>query len=208
MAPSVRNNQMRSVATLLIFVIVLTMSLAGCETVSEHRQTALGAGAGAAAGAVLGGLIGRNTTGVVVGGLLGALAGGAIGNYLERQDRDRTQAATEAGYQPDQGNIIRIDRVQTSPASIRPGDTVNLLATYTILTPNDQQIIVRETREVRHDGRLVANPTTEFQRTNGTFTSALPIRLPRAARPGTYDVTMTVEVGDLTSRGTSTFSVR
>ena len=39
----------------------------------------------------------------------------------------------------------------------------------------------RETREVRHDGKLVVNQSTEFQRANGTFTSALPItRPPRA----------------------------
>jgi hypothetical protein len=31
--------------------------------------------------------------------------------------------------QPEDGNVVRIDRVQTDPAQIRRGETVNLLAT-------------------------------------------------------------------------------
>lgn len=198
---------MRSMAAVLAIVMVLAVGLTGCETVRDNPKTTIGAGAGAAGGAVVGGLIGRNTTGVVVGGLLGALAGGAIGQYLDRQDKPREQAVRDTGYTPAQGNLVRVERVQASPTQVRAGQSVNLMATYTVLSPQSQAVTVRETREVRHDGVLVANPTTEFQRDDGTFTSALPITLPRNAARGTYEVTTTVTAGDRVSRGSSTFSV-
>ena len=199
---------MRYVSTLLVLVLVVALGTAGCETISDHPKTAIGAGAGAAGGALVGGLISRNTTGVVVGGLLGGLAGGGIGYYLERQDRTATQAVADTGYTPAQGNLVRVDGVQANPAQIRPGQTVNLTTTYTVLTPQaGQSHAVRETREVRHAGVLVANPTTEFSRMNGTFTSALPLTIPATAKRGTYEVTTTVATGELLSRASTSFTV-
>lgn len=191
----------------LAAVLSASGALGGCETIRENPKTSIGAGAGAAAGGVAGGLIGRDTTGVVVGGLLGGLAGGAIGYYLERQDRTRTQAASEVGYNPAQGTVVRVEQVQANPGSVRAGQTVNIVATYTVLTPQGDQVAVRETREIRHNGALVANPTTEFSRTDGTFTSALPITLPANAGGGVYEVTTTVAVGDRVSRGSTNFRV-
>lgn len=198
---------MRSVATVLVVVLLASLGLSGCETVQEHQKTAIGAGAGAVGGALLGGLIGRSTTGVVVGGLLGALAGGAIGYYMDRQDKDRSSAASDSGYNPAQGTVVRVDRVLTEPGQLRAGETLNVGTTYTVITPVDRSLAVRETREIRYGGALVANPTTEFTRTNGAFTSALPITLPKSAGRGTYEVTVTVAAGDRLSRGTTTFTV-
>jgi surface antigen len=199
---------MRYVSSLLILVLLVSLGSAGCAMVSEHEKTAIGAGAGAAGGAVLGGLMSRSTSGVVVGGLLGALVGGAVGYYLERQDRTRAEAVSASAYDPARGNLVRVERARAEPAQLRPGDVVNLVATYTVLTPTaDQTVAVRETREVRHGGVLVANPTTEFSRPNGTFTSALPITLPATADRGVYEVTTTVSVGERVSRGMTTFTV-
>jgi hypothetical protein len=89
------------------------------------------------------------------------------------------------------------------------GGTVNLLVTYTVLLPQaDRAVAVRETREVRHNGALVANPTTQFQRQGGTFTSAMPVTLPSTAGRGLYEVTTTVTEGDYLSRGVATFQVQ
>ncbi|MBI2527111.1 MAG: hypothetical protein HYV93_14150 [Candidatus Rokubacteria bacterium] len=200
---------MRVTASLMVVVLALTLGLSGCETIQEHPKAAVGAGAGVAAGALLGGLIGRNTTGVVVGGLLGGLAGGAIGHYLDRQDRTRAQAVAATGYNPAQGNLVRVEQVQVTPNPVSVGGTVNLLVTYTVLLPQaDRAVAVRETREVRHNGTLVANPTTDFQRQGGSFTSALPVALPRTAGRGLYEVTTTVTAGDRLSRGITTFQVQ
>jgi|ERR1051326_5850575 hypothetical protein len=199
---------MRQLSLLLVLILMVSLGSAGCATVTEHEKTTIGAGAGAAGGALVGGLISRNTTGVVVGGLIGALAGGGIGYYLERRDATRPQAIAATGYSPAQGNLVRVDSVQADPTQVRPGQTVNLAITYTVLTPNaDQSYLVRETREVRHDGVLVANPTTEFYRSNGAFTSALPITLPATAGRGAYEVTTTVSIADRLSHGGTTFSV-
>ena len=200
---------MRPIAGVLILVLVSAVGLGGCATVQENPQAAIGAGVGAAGGALLGGLIGRNTTGVVVGGLLGGLAGGAIGHYMDRQDKSAAQARADAGYQPSQGIVVRVDGGQADPSAVAPGGTVRLATTYTVLAPNpSQSVTVNETREVRYNGALVANPTTAFTRTSGTFTSALPVTLPANAGRGAYEVTTTVSVGDRTSRGISTFVVR
>lgn len=200
---------MRLMAGLLVVVLTATVGLAGCETIQENPKTSIGAGVGVAGGAVLGGLIGRDTTGVVVGGLLGGLAGGAIGYYLDRQDRTRAEAVHATAYNPAQGDVVHVERVQATPNPVSAGGTVNLVTTYTVLTPQaDRSVAVRETREVRHNGALVANPTTEFTRQGGTFTSAVPIILPRGAATGTYEVTITVAAGDRLSRGTTSFTVR
>jgi len=200
---------MRITSLVLAVVLVATLGLSGCATVQENPKTAIGAGAGAAGGALLGGLIGRSTTGVVVGGLVGALAGGAIGQYMDRQDKTAAQAKTDANYSPAQGIVVRVDSVQVDPTSVAPGGTANLGATYTLLAPaSTQNLTVRETREVRHNGVMVANPTTQFTRQSGTFTSALPVTLPAGAAKGTYEVLTTVMVGDRSSRGMSTFTVR
>lgn len=200
---------MRRIAGCLVIMLIATVGLSGCTTIQENPKTAIGAGVGAAGGAVVGGLIGQGTTGVVIGGLLGTLAGGAIGQYLDRQDRTRAQAAQATAYDPAQGDVVRVEQVQATPSPVSRGATVNLATTYTVLTPQaDRSVSVRETREVRHNGVLVANPTTEFARQGGTFTSAVPITLPTTAIVGTYEVTVTVAVGDRLSRGTTTFAVQ
>jgi surface antigen len=197
---------MRLIAGVLVVVLVSVGGLAGCETIQDNPKTSIGTGVGAAGGAVLGGLIGQGTTGVVVGGLLGGLAGGAIGYYLDRQDRTRAEAVVATAYDPAQGDVVRVERVEATPNPVSRGGTVNLVTTYTVLTPQaDQSVTVRETREVRHNGAPVANPTTEFTRQGGTFTSAVPITLPQGAGVGTYEVTITVAVGDRLSRGTTSF---
>src|SRR5262245_36044135 len=160
------------------------------ETIRSHPQTAAGVGVGAAGGAVVGGLAG-GTKGAVAGGLLGALAGGVIGNYIERREATVPQSASPppspagttvgvpgAASPPVNSNgaaVVRIDQVQAQPAAVRPGDTVSLNATYTVSTPSDQLMAVRETREVRLNGELVANPTVGVTRQTGTYSSALPI---------------------------------
>lgn len=196
-----------SLAALLLFTGALSSCESTPKTVSDHKDTAIGAGVGGASGAVIGGLAG-GTKGAIIGGLLGVLVGGAIGNYIERQDKDRAAAASTVGYQPSQGNVVRLESVQASPSIVRSGETVNLSSTYTILTPSNQTMTVQESREVRHDGALVANPTINTQRANGTFTSTVPITLPSNADKGTYDVTTTVAMGDRIARSMTTFTVQ
>jgi hypothetical protein len=201
------------------------------QTIRDHPQTAAGAGIGAAGGAVVGGLAG-GTKGAVVGGLLGALAGGAIGNYVERRETTPPQSGswpqTASAPQPASSPsstvstpgpaaprahtngavVVRMDQVQVQPALVRPGDTVTLNATYSVLSPPNQLVAVREIREIRLNGELVANPSVNAARQTGTYSTALPITIPATASIGKYEVTTTVASGDLRSTSTTSFSVQ
>lgn len=221
-----------------VAILGLAMSVAACstagqgsggglgesagQTIRDHPQTAAGAGVGAAGGAVVGGLAG-GTKGAVIGGLLGALAGGVVGNYVERREATLPQTAstppstagTTVGVpgpvlrtNTNGAAVVRVDQVGVQPSLLRPGDTVNLNATYTVLSPSEQLVAVRETREVRLNGELVANPTVEVARQTGTYSSALPITLPANAGTGRYEVTTTVVSGDRQSSSTTSFSVQ
>jgi FtsP/CotA-like multicopper oxidase with cupredoxin domain len=185
------------------------------QTIRDHPQTVAGAGVGAAGGAVVGGLAG-GTKGAVIGGLLGGLAGGAIGNYVERREAalpetvstPQTVSVPPSTTGTTGAAVVRVDQVHAQPLVVRPGDTVTLNATYTILSPLNQLVTVRETREVRLNGELVANPAVDVARQTGMYSSALPITLPTNARTGRYEVTTTVASGDRQSTSTTSFSVQ
>ena len=74
-----------------IFICALiVMLLTSCAT--EHKRTAVGAGAGAVIGGGLGAIIGHQTghagAGAAIGAATGALVGGGIGYYLDKQAKD------------------------------------------------------------------------------------------------------------------------
>ena len=110
------------------------------QTTRDDPKTATGAGVGAAGGAVVGGMAG-GTKGAIIGGLLGALTGGVIGNYMERREPGPSQSGSTStstsgttvgapGAPISQGNsksapVVRVDRVQAQPSSVRPGETVS-----------------------------------------------------------------------------------
>jgi len=199
----------RCLSIVLVVCAVGSLGLAGCETVQEHPKTAAGAGVGAAGGALAGGLIGHGATGAVVGGLLGAVAGGAAGNYLEHRDKTAQQAAADTNYNPSQGEVVRIDNVQAQPTAVPAGSPVNLQATYTVLTPNPgQQMTVQETRQVFHNGQLVANPSTTVNRAAGTYTSTIPITLPPNADKGAYQVTTIIAMNGQQTSGNTNFTIQ
>jgi outer membrane protein OmpA-like peptidoglycan-associated protein len=60
-------------------------------------RTAAGTGIGAIAGYLLGDLIGGNRTAAIIGAGIGALGGGAVGNYMDRQERRLRQQTAGTG---------------------------------------------------------------------------------------------------------------
>lgn len=71
-------------------LLVGAFALAGCETAQERPKTTGGAVIGAATGALIGSQVagrGNRTAGGFIGAAVGALAGGAIGNYMDEQER-------------------------------------------------------------------------------------------------------------------------
>ncbi|MCA9407265.1 MAG: NADP-dependent isocitrate dehydrogenase, partial [Candidatus Omnitrophica bacterium] len=70
-----------------IILIVLFLTLAGCETLDDNTKK--GAGIGALTGAALGGIIGHQDghgwEGALIGGAAGAVGGGLIGRQMEKK---------------------------------------------------------------------------------------------------------------------------
>ena len=85
---------------------LLLSTTAACVTdpdTGERRlsRTAIGAGAGAVGGYLLGDLIGgrRDRTERIIGTGVGALAGGAIGAYMDRQERELRERTAGTGVE-------------------------------------------------------------------------------------------------------------
>ena len=68
---------------------------------------------------------------------------------------------------------------------------------YAVLTPSkDTSINITETREITHNGQSVGNPQVGVERTAGTYTSTVPLKLPSNADKGVYIVRTTIQSGN------------
>ena len=208
-----------SVTLLAIFLPAL---MAGCASqtteqkggvLEEHKGATVGAGAGAVAGGVAGGVIGaqsgHTTAGIVIGALLGGLAGAAIGHYA--YDKKQTEAEAQKKYDYDynktQANLVRVESVSAVPSKVGRGDTVELVAKYTVLGPQGTSMDVTETREVRHEGTLEGKPQITVKREGGTYESKIPLGIPENAQPGQYTVITTVQSGTSSDSRETAFTV-
>lgn len=203
----------RQVLALVLAVVLVTVSTLGCasleEKVKEHPGTVVGAAAGAAGGLLLGGLIFRSVAGALAGGLIGTLAGGVIGNALESKKQDYDATAKAHDYTPKQGTKVRIEKVEAQPSTIRPGETVNLVVHYALLTPDpNREVSVTERREISMGGQLVGNPVLTVERKGGTWVSALPLTLPKTAEAGAYRVAVAVQADGGLDSATTAFTVK
>jgi hypothetical protein len=199
--------------TAVVVLIAFFSGIFGCASVpEEHKGAATGAGVGAATGAVAGALLGHHgakTEMAILGGLLGALAGGLIGHYAYDQKRTAEETDRKYGYSSSRGTRVVIESVSAVPKTVRPGDEVNLKATYAIMgVPNQREISVVETREIRHNGQLVGRPEVRVSQTGGTFDSSVPLTLPDRAERGKYVVLTTIQAGNTKDARETTFTVK
>ncbi|NIO04089.1 MAG: hypothetical protein GTN74_05585 [Proteobacteria bacterium] len=81
------------------------------------------------------------------------------------------------------------------PTQVKPGDEVELGATYALLSPSpDSDITTTEIREIRHEGELVGKPEVPVTRKGGTCLSKTPLLLPSNAKKGIHRVVTTTQV--------------
>jgi hypothetical protein len=118
----------------------------------------------------------------VVGTLAGALLGGAIGHFGYDQERTREQTAKDYSYKESQGTVLRIENLKATPATVRPGETVDLKMTYAVLhdSPNTK-VAVNEIREITFKGDLVGRPEVKVEHADGTYTTSVPLQVPPGA---------------------------
>jgi len=183
-----------SIAVILTFLV----GISGCASIpEEHKGAATGAGIGAATGAVAGALLGSSgakTEMAVVGGLLGALAGGAIGHYVYDQKRTKDETAKKYDYKPSDGTLTRIEEASVSPSVAKPGGKVEMNMTYAVLGVSaGKELAITEIREIRYQGELYGKPQVSVSRSDGTYSSSVPLTLPADAKKGKYSVVMTVQ---------------
>jgi hypothetical protein len=206
-------NRLKKVMAGMVAVIFLSGWTLSCarigETIRENPRTALGTTVGALGGAVIGGAVFDTASAAVLGGLLGGLAGGVVGRALERKDEDYASTARDYDYWRQRETLVRLEDIDADPARVVPADTVHLIARYALLPRDpDRAIKVTERWEIRHHGRVVGNPTISTERTGGTWSSAVPLTLPRVADDGVYHARVEVEAEGSVDRGTTTFVVR
>lgn len=197
-----------SIITILSFMIVLF----GCASIpEEHKGAATGAGIGAATGAVAGAVLagkGSGTEGAILGGLAGALIGGLVGHYAYDQKKTKDETAQKYGYQSSMGTMLRIEDVAAMPASVKPGDKVDLKVTYAVLEAADKDVNITETREIRMGNELVGKPEVSVTRRGGTYSSTVPLFLPSDAKSGTYTVVTSIQSQNAKDSKETVFTVK
>jgi hypothetical protein len=203
---------MRSKILSMIMSLVLLIGCLSCATLEEHKGAATGAAVGAAAGAVIGGVAGHDghkTETAIIGGLIGALIGGAVGHYAYDVKRNREETVQKYNYQSSSGPMIRIEEVSVVPDTVYPGDKVDLRATYAVLASDPNTVVnITEIREIRHDEELVGRPEVNVTRKGSTYSSNIPLFMPKDAKQGAYRVITTIQTQYAKDSRETTFYVK
>ena len=196
--------------SLCVSLLLFSLSCARVQDyVSENPRTAAGTGIGAAGGALLGGLVFDSAGAAVAGGLLGALAGGAVGNALESKHEDYAATAKDYNFRSGQKPVVRIEDVDADPSRLTSRDTVHLVVRYALL-PSDgnEKVKVTERWQITHNGKMVGDPVITMTRTGGTWSSAVPLRLPSNADDGVYRARVEVHAAGTVDQGSTTFTIQ
>jgi surface antigen len=194
-------------------IITLLMGILGCASIpEEHKGAATGAGIGAATGAVAGALLGSSgakTEMALLGGFLGALAGGLIGHYGYDQKKSKEETAKKYNYKTSKGVMVRVENADVVPANAKPGETVDIKMTYAVLGAEpSKELHITETREIKYKGEIFSKPKIQVTRTDGTYTSSVPITLPSDAKMGKYSVIVSVKTHGVSDAKETSFSVK
>ena len=196
------------IALVLCFTLV-SLSI-GCSSImEEHQGAAVGAGVGGAVGGIAGAVIGHGTGAVVAGALIGALVGGVVGHFAYDQHKTREETASTYKYNESKGTVLSIEKAFASPATVHPGDVVDLKVTYALITPSSgTKTKITEIREITYKGEMVGKPEVRVEHSDGTYTSTVPLRLPSSAAKGTYRVKTVVESQYAKDTRETTFTVQ
>jgi hypothetical protein len=129
--------------------------------------------------------------------------------YAYDLKRNRQETARVYDYQPSEGTLVRIEYTSVEPAKVKPGDKVELGATYALLSPSsDSDITTTEIREIRHEAELVGKPEVTVTRKGGTYFSKVPLLLPSNAKKGIYKVVTIIQVANAKDSSGTTFVVQ
>jgi len=204
----------------IALVVLLAVSLVGCATDSGYYDPARSAGAGAlggaATGAAVGSIIGAATghagtgawVGAATGGVLGGVGGTLYASHRNSEIRSSRAAAQAYQYRGD-GNVVNIDYAGATPATVHPGQQVNLGINYTVLTPSNAPVSLTVVREVHYGNTMVGPPhQISVTNSNGSYNDTTEFSLPGNAPPGSYTVVNRVTSNYGTAQKEAYFTVQ
>lgn len=194
----------KTIASILV-VSISGMQLGGCANMSQTEQ---GAGIGAIAGGMFGAAVSKNKgQGALIGAGLGALAGAAIGNYIDKQNATRAQAANKFSYDA-RSDKLEVESATVAPQTVSRGGTVDATVQYTALSPNTaEQVKLTETRTLVSGQDSIDLGRREIVRPQGTHTSTAKVSVPKDLPKGNYMLVTTISDGKNTKSARSMFSV-
>ncbi|MGL5112834.1 MAG: OmpA family protein [Flavobacterium sp.] len=147
---------MKKIGTLTLASLFLLGSLfTSCNAVKNANNTQKGAGIGVAAGAILGGILGNNlgrggnaALGAAIGAAVGGGAGALIGNKMDKQAREISQAIPGADVQRvGEGihltlneNSVRFDTNKSSLTAVAQANLDKLIPVFKEYGDTDIQI--------------------------------------------------------------------
>ena len=194
------------IAGVLVVSIVVTQ-LGGCASTGA-TQTQQGAAIGAVGGAALGAAVSKNKgKGALIGALIGLLAGAAIGNYMDKQDATRAEAARRYNYD-DRGNKLIVEAASVAPQAVARGGSFDSTVQYTTLSPNNaDQVKLTEVRTLVSEQETMDLGRREVVRPQGTHTSTAKVSLPKDLPKGTYTLVTTISDGNDTKTAKTPFAI-
>jgi hypothetical protein len=156
----------------------------------NRRQFLLGLSLVLVAGGVLGLSAARAQISV------GDLLTGKWGQYREDIRLNREDAVAKYSYCPTGGCLVRLESVEVVPVRARKGETLTLITSYTILTPEQVAIPVTVSREIFYQGKSLGKvKDIASRRLNGTWRHDIDFTLPANAAPGVYTLVTKVSTG-------------
>lgn len=198
---------MKKIVAGILVVSITAMQLGGCASTGA-TQTQQGAAIGAVSGAALGAAVSKNRgKGALIGAVIGLLVGAAIGNYRDKQDATRAEAARKYNYD-DRGNKLVVEAASVAPQAVSRGGTFESTVQYTTLSPNNaEQVKLTEVRTLVSQQETVDLGQREVVRPQGTHTSTAKVSLPKDLPKGNYTLVTTISDGRDTKTAKTPFAV-
>jgi len=121
---------------------------------------------------------------------------GYYGGSRESSRLGREDLIAREGFCPTGGCVLHLDKVEVLPPQGRQGDTLSLITTYSILTPEQVAMPITITREIFFQGKsLGRTKSMETRQLNGTWTQEVDFKLPPNAAVGTYTLNTRITTG-------------
>jgi len=209
----------------LLLIAFMNFSLQSCATMRSQAPASAalkcgagGALAGAAAGAALDSE--NRLRGALIGGLAGGLLGAGscyfIASYRNQEVKGYQATKKVSGYNPSEGNVVRLTDLSLNPDTVTPGGQTVTKATYYVMTPNQNQdtpvtetwsVLKEEVIDNTPQFRPIGNFSNSITVKPGTRQSDGEIPLQSDAQEGSYLITLKVTQGALSDQKDANFTV-